>query len=51
MSSVQVCIPNCGMTAKKKWITSEIFDKMELRRNVKKDKDECRKVNMRFRNM
>ena len=51
MNSAQECIPKYGMTAKKKWMTSEILDQMEMRRRVKKDTDEYRRVNMRIRNM
>ena len=51
VNSAQECVPNCGVTAKEKWMTPEILDHMELRRRVKKDTDEYRRINMRIRNM
>ena len=51
VNSAQECIPKCGMTAKKKWMTSEILDHIGVRRRMKKDTDEYRRVNMRIRNM
>ena len=51
VNSAQEGIAKYGMTAKKKWMTAEILDQMEMRRRVKKDTDEYRRVNMRIRNM
>ena len=51
VNSTQECIPKCGMTAKKKWMTSEILEQMEVRRRVKRDMDEYRRINMKIRNM
>ena len=51
VNSAQECIPKYGMTAKKKWMTSEILNQMEVRCRVKKDTDEYRRVNMRIQNM
>ena len=51
MYSAQECVPNCGMTTKKTWMTSAILDHMKFRRRVKKDTDEYRRVHIRIRNM
>ena len=51
VNSAQECVPNCGVIAKKKWMTSEILDQMEFRHRLKKDTNEYRWVNMRIQNM
>ena len=51
VNSAQECVPKCGVTAKKKWMTSEISDHLEFRHRVKKDTDEYRRINMRIRNI
>ena len=51
VNSVQEFIPKYGMTAKKKLMTSEILEQMEVRRRVKQDMDEYRRVDMKIRNI
>ena len=51
VNSAQECIPKCGMTAKKKWMTVEILEQVEVRRRVERDMDEYRRVNLNIRNV